>query len=306
MNTVGNISLLHISASRVSVEQFAAIARLNCTFPIPQQDSKPLTCPSFGPAVGCGMLVECSIAWEPRFKLSPTTRPQKSVSFRIPKSLTDTMKPEPAKVVDKLDLDAITPASSRLYSVDPVDPLVSIPSPLRRRNSQVTHASITSKQSGPLTVDMRCSISSGEALVHSVLPPTGVDSPGFERSRVLASSIRRTEKIIIFVALMILAIAHSLDNFLRVLYQVLLLTLMAVIADKIQFNVIDALGDNGFIGAINTIATLSTATLTVRSFCICCINSSLQRYSQSFRKVPIFSAAQRLFSSPYLSTSLAP
>ncbi|KAJ4305355.1 ferrioxamine B transporter [Kalmusia sp. IMI 367209] len=78
-------------------------------------------------------------------------------------------------------------------------------------------------------------------------PPTGANSPGYKRMEVFAAQILTSEKVVLFGLIMLLAIAHSLDNFLRVLY---------------QFEVATSFGNNGIIGAINTVSTLSTATLT--------------------------------------------
>lgn len=80
-----------------------------------------------------------------------------------------------------------------------------------------------------------------------VYPPTGPDSPGYLRMEVVASNIRLSEKIVIFALIMLLATAHSLDNFLRILY---------------QFDVGMDLSFTGKLAAVNAMATLSTATLT--------------------------------------------
>jgi SIT family siderophore-iron:H+ symporter-like MFS transporter len=51
-------------------------------------------------------------------------------------------------------------------------------------------------------------------------PPTGADSPGYRRTAIMKTQILTSEKLIIFVSILVLATWHSLDNFLRALYQV--------------------------------------------------------------------------------------
>ncbi|KAL1609919.1 ferrioxamine B transporter [Paraconiothyrium brasiliense] len=78
-------------------------------------------------------------------------------------------------------------------------------------------------------------------------PPTGADSPGYMRMKMLRANILPSEKILIFVFIMVLATAHSLDNFLRVLY---------------QFEVLIDFQESGMLGAIYAISTMSASTLT--------------------------------------------
>lgn len=51
-------------------------------------------------------------------------------------------------------------------------------------------------------------------------PPTGTNSPGYARIQTLRDHILPSEKTLLFAGILLLATAHSIDNFLRVLYQV--------------------------------------------------------------------------------------
>lgn len=51
-------------------------------------------------------------------------------------------------------------------------------------------------------------------------PPTGADSPGYFRMALMRDNILLSERIFVFVAILVLATVQSMDNFMRVLYQV--------------------------------------------------------------------------------------
>ncbi|KAF2445044.1 MFS general substrate transporter [Karstenula rhodostoma CBS 690.94] len=78
-------------------------------------------------------------------------------------------------------------------------------------------------------------------------PPTGAESPGYARMTIMRTHILPSEKTYLFVSILMLATCQSLDNFLRVLYQYEVATNYQV---------------SGMLGALNTVPTLSAATMT--------------------------------------------
>ncbi|KAJ4350237.1 ferrioxamine B transporter [Didymosphaeria variabile] len=138
---------------------------------------------------------------------------------------------------DQYDPDAITVSESWRVSSKSSEPLQGDVNPKDKEGAAELGRRDTSVASGE---------SPNISRTHAE-PPTGADSPGYMRMKILRAHILPSERILIFVLIMVLATAHSLDNFLRVLY---------------QFEVLIAFQKSGMLGAIYTIATLSAGSLT--------------------------------------------
>jgi SIT family siderophore-iron:H+ symporter-like MFS transporter len=111
---------------------------------------------------------------------------------------------------DRYDPDAITVAESWRVSYKS-DELLN------------TKAASKDKESAAECCDSNASVAAVESHVvprEHAEPPTGADSPGYMRTAIMRAHILPSEKLIVFASILALATWHSLDNFLRVLYQV--------------------------------------------------------------------------------------
>lgn len=114
---------------------------------------------------------------------------------------------------DRYDPDAITEVGSRRGSYQSSEPLEEPTA--RTTDKDVDNAA------------ERCDGRTSDAAAESqdiprqhAQPPTGPDSPGYIRMAITRTHILPLEKIFVLVSILVLASCQSLDNFMRVLWQV--------------------------------------------------------------------------------------